>query len=154
MRTIIFKASTTIKSLFTIKGASIVTIVISAALSGCATYDNLTQEECQSADWNAVGYDISMKGYKSSSIENFKKSCGEHGITPNETEFLSGYNNGLTRYCTTAHGYEIGKKNDKYRHICPDELEPEFKRGYNSGKMEYRQNESLKKQKFNRRVDF
>lgn len=140
----------TFKSILSLVGAS----ALSFALSGCASYDKLSESECQTADWSAVGYDISLKGYKSSAIENFKESCGDHGISPDEVAFLEGYNKGLTSYCTTNHGYEIGKKNDKYRNICPDELEPDFRRGYNSGKMEYRQNESLKKQKFNRRVDF
>lgn len=141
---------TSIKSRATL----LTSLLVSVFLAGCASYDKLSQAECQSADWNAVGYDISSNGFKSDAIGNFKASCGEHGITPDETAFTEGYNQGLLSYCTKANGYELGKKNDKYRNICPDELEVEFKRGFSSGKMEYRQNESLKKQKFNRRIDF
>lgn len=127
-------------------------VIFSVSVFGCANFNRVTQQECSQADWNAVGYDNSTSGYKRSAFEDFAEGCAAYGIQPNREAYFAGYEDGLKKYCTTPSGYAAGKVNDKYRNICPPELEDAFKKGYYAGKAEYRQNEALKKQKFNRRI--
>jgi hypothetical protein len=74
-------------------------------LGGCAS---MTESECQVADWGRVGLNDGARGDPESRLANYTKDCGKIGITPNPLAYRQGWDNGIKRFCTAAHGWQEG----------------------------------------------
>ena len=99
-------------------------------LAGCAS---LSQEECQSGDWAAVGSNDAMDGRQPSRFADHIKACAKYDITPDEALYQTGYQKGLTSYCTPSNGFSVGRNGYAYQNICSPATEPEFMRGFLKG---------------------
>lgn len=103
-------------------------------LSGCAS---LTREQCQSINWYEQGKYDGMSGRPSQQFRQYMKSCAEHGIALNQdTTYEQGRLQGLKYFCSYESGRKEGVADNPYSAICPDALEAEFLRGFESGKRE------------------
>ncbi|MBF0259500.1 MAG: DUF2799 domain-containing protein [Desulfamplus sp.] len=103
-------------------------------LGGCAT---MTASECKNADWEMVGFEDGSKGRLSSYVENHRRACAQHNITPVLDAYLRGHSNGVKQFCTEYNGFEKGKEGFTYNNVCPPELSDEFLKGYYVGQKFY-----------------
>lgn len=102
-----------------------------STLSGCAT---LNKGDCLKGDWAAIGYNDAAAGLRGQSeLRDHYAACAEYKVRPNEQVYFSGYQRGLTRFCTREAGFKHGAASSEYYGICPQSLEPQFLDGYLTG---------------------
>lgn len=102
---------------------------------GCAT--GLSQQECEVADWHAIGFEDGAKGSPEALISKHRKACAEHGITPQLNEYRQGWLAGVETYCRPANAYQLGRKGRSYGGVCPGNLETAFITAYSDGRSLY-----------------
>lgn len=107
-------------------------LVVGAGLTiaACAT---LSEKDCLQGDWRAIGYIDGADGRAMSRIEDHAKACQKSGVTPDMSLYVQGRDQGLTRYCTEANGFRVGREGHSYVGVCPPPVEPEFLGGYADG---------------------
>jgi len=113
----------------TILGAGLLAAGL-VALGGCAA---VTKEQCTAGDWSALGKAHASVGKPASHLDDVVKSCGQHGITPDATAYLSGWHRGVQNYCTPLNGFTLGKQYKTRSPICPPALSPRFEHAYQLG---------------------
>lgn len=111
-------------------GAALVTLV----LSGCAS---MSEDECMTADWHAVGYEDGSRGYTTEAFSKHRKACASHGVTPNFANYQAGREEGLVEYCQPARGFDVGARGGRYYGVCNVNLEADFLDAYNAGRHLY-----------------
>lgn len=105
-----------------------------ALLSGCAT---LSESQCAANDWQTVGYSDGASGQDSSRLLKHQNACMKHGVTPDRVAYMTGWEEGVVRYCTPDNGFQQGQRGSAYRNVCPGELEPGFHDAYLAGRELY-----------------
>ncbi|OUS30104.1 hypothetical protein A9Q99_06375 [Gammaproteobacteria bacterium 45_16_T64] len=99
-------------------------------VSGCST---LSKEECQSADWQLIGFEDGTQGFLLQRIGEHRKACAEYGIAPRMDAYERGHQRGVLSYCTEANGLLVGKRGREYNGVCPADLAPPFLFGHQKG---------------------
>lgn len=97
-------------------------------LAGCAT---LSKEECLSGNWRELGMKDGLNGEPAARIEEHRKACTEHGIRPDENQYLAGREEGLQEYCQIDNAFKSGLKGRRYNGVCPLDIHMLFMR-YNN----------------------
>lgn len=87
-----------------------------AFLGACAS---LTQEECLSADWRAIGYNDGVRGRLESYVSRHFDACSKVGITPDVQAWQAGRVQGLPLYCTPSNAYSVGRAGNDLSPVCP-----------------------------------
>lgn len=105
-----------------------------AIISGCAT---LNKDECQVADWQAIGYEDGVKGAGTGRIGKHRSACAKYGIAPNFEQYQLGHKKGLRVFCQPGNGFRAGSSGRSYQGICPADLEPAFLHAYQIGREIY-----------------
>lgn len=106
------------------------TLVVLVTAS-CAT---LNKEECQTSNWQDVGFKDGSQGESTTHFAKHAKACSEHGITPNRELYDTGYREGLRAFCTPDRAYELGRNAGYYGVTCPSDLTAAFNKAYSQGK--------------------
>lgn len=109
--------------------------VMVVSLAGCAS---MSQNECQLADWQAVGYEDGSKGQAPEAFATRRQACAKHGVAPDFTAYQAGRKSGLAEYCQPRRGFNEGRLGVRYAGVCPAKLEAEFLDGYTEGRTLYR----------------
>ncbi len=113
-------------------------LFIAGFLGGLASCQSLSKEECQVADWQAIGQSDGAAGYEPQSrFAKHVKACARINIMPDQTLWRHGYDMGLVRYCTPMSGLTAGKAGKSYANVCPPATSTGFLRGYNLGHAAY-----------------
>ena len=99
-------------------------------LCGCAV---MSEPECLTADWHAVGERDGRDGRPLAHFAKYYEACSQFGVYPDEDAYQDGRDLGLRVYCTEDGGYREGRIGTGYRGVCPVTLEPYFLSGYNAG---------------------
>ncbi len=110
-------------------------LAVGMILSACATLD---KSECQTADWEAIGYEDGTRGYTATRIGKHRSACAKHGVTPDLALYTKGRERGLLQYCRTSVGYRTGLSGKGYKNVCPPGSEKEFLMGYRYGRGIYK----------------
>lgn len=105
------------------------------ALTGCAS---MNESECLTADWNGVGYQDGAKGQSSDGIARYRKSCAKHGVSPDLQAYLTGWEDGVIRFCTPQNGFDAGSRGQRYQGVCPADIEPDFLLAFSDGSHLYK----------------
>ncbi|OBU33624.1 DUF2799 domain-containing protein [Photobacterium kishitanii] len=108
-----------------------ITLFLCSTLTACSV---MNQQECETANWSALGYVDGSQGASSSQFSDRSSACSEYNVRANFNEYQLGYNQGLTIYCTENHGFFIGSKGQSYQGVCPQKTATLFLKGYNKGK--------------------
>jgi len=108
--------------------ASILAVLV---LGGCSS---LSEKECQTADWESIGYIDGTRGYNSGRIADHTEACAKVNIKPDPKLYEEGRNRGLEEYCTPRNGLRVGEQGGSYNGVCPVMLEDAFRRGYEAGR--------------------
>ena len=98
--------------------------------SGCAT---LSEEACLRGNWYGIGYEDGMRGKAEIQLVLHRKACAEYGVVADESDYLTGREQGLRFYCQESKGYSEAKALKDYTGSCPPRLEQDFLRGYLQG---------------------
>lgn len=105
------------------------------ALPGCAT---LSEQQCRSADWSALGMADGQRGYPPRRIADHQQACSRYQVEPDVAAYESARTRGVTRYCTAAMGFSEGRKGRGYWNSCPLDSGPPFVAAYQRGYNIYR----------------
>lgn len=98
---------------------------LALALAGCAA-SGLSQAECRTADWRAIGYEDGSQGKSTAELGEHRQDCAEHGVTPNFEAYMDGHGSGVALFCRPQNGFELGARGHRYGGVCPAGLEQAF----------------------------
>ncbi len=104
------------------------------ALSGCAT---MSEDECLTSDWGAIGYEDGSRGYTMEQFSNRRQACAKHGVTPDFRAYQEGRDEGLVSFCQPSRGYNLGVSGGTYHGVCDVAMEEEFLDAYRVGHQLY-----------------
>ena len=110
-------------------------IAIMLIVAGCAS---VSMEDCQLTDWYEIGRMDARQGKPRTVFQKRAKACLEHGISADRQAYYKGHDRGLMYFCTEQKGFELGQKGRRYNSVCPLQLEPDFRAGYEKGREIYR----------------
>src|SRR5690554_921978 len=106
--------------------------LLCAGFYGCAT---LSEGECKTADWHEIGRKDGSKGYTRARLHKHYEACSEYNVKPQDDPYYAGREAGLQQYCTPRKGFDEGREGNRYRSVCPAELEQEFLAAFSKGEM-------------------
>lgn len=106
-------------------------ISIALLLSSCAS---MSKEQCLTANWLDQGFRDGRTGQPLVRIADHKKACAKVGVTPDETRYLAGREQGIALYCTPESAFKVARAGQSYRNACPAHLEQEFLVAFDKGK--------------------
>ncbi len=117
-------------------------LAISLLLAGgCAT---MNQSECQTADWNMIGLRDGANGQLVSYIDNHRRACAKHGVTPDLASYSSGHDRGVIQFCAPRNGFARGRSGNRYNGVCPKDLEEAFMDAFSLGQEIYQSNRKIR----------
>ena len=70
---------------------------------------SLSEKDCKSGDWAAIGKKDGERGYSEGRLESHQKACSEYGISIDANQYQSARKEGLKTYCTNT-GMKHGKE--------------------------------------------
>ncbi|MEL7490801.1 MAG: DUF2799 domain-containing protein [Pseudomonadota bacterium] len=105
------------------------------ALSACTT--GMSEDECLTADWRALGERDGGFGEAITKFDERAERCAKFAVAADQSAYADGREEGLLRYCTPDSGYEEGRAGRPYRGVCPAESERAFVEEYEIGKRLY-----------------
>ncbi|MDJ0926626.1 MAG: DUF2799 domain-containing protein [Gammaproteobacteria bacterium] len=97
----------------------------------------MSANECELADWRAVGYEDGVRGRSSDVFGQYRRNCAKHEVAPDFAAYQAGRDAGLREYCQPANGYRIGSRGGEYHGVCPTDLEGGFYDSYVEGRILY-----------------
>ena len=106
----------------TIKSTSTLSLMTAGllALSGCATTQSLTPQQCQTSNWHELGYADGIQGRSGAYFGYYTNSCANvAGAAPNRILWEQGRQEGLKRYCTELNAYKLGREGYDWQPVCP-----------------------------------
>ena len=120
---------------------SIVLSLMSAALitlSGCATTQSLTPQQCQASNWQEVGYADGIRGRSGAYFGQYTNQCASViGASPNRIQWEQGRQQGLKNYCTELNAYKLGREGYDWQPVCPLEGIDKLEEAYSQGRYYY-----------------
>lgn len=112
-------------------GPLIAAVAAALALGGCAS---LSEKQCESGDWTAIGRKDGERGLEASELEQHRQACAEHGVTPDAVRYNAGRAQGLATFCTPRGGYVAGRRGDIHREVCPAASAGKFLEAFRRGR--------------------
>ena len=113
-------------------------------LSGCATTQSLTPEQCQNSNWQEVGYVDGLHGRSGAYFGNYTNQCASVvGATPNRVLWEQGRQQGLKNYCTELNAYKLGREGYDWQPVCPLEGIEKLEEAYAQGRYYYMRQRDL-----------
>ena len=111
--------------------------LFAVALAGCAGKPSMSANQCAVGDWQTVGYRDAVNGKRSTALLIHQDACMEHGVAPDRTAYMSGWEQGAQEYCQPNNGFYIGERGWSHNNICPAELRAGFLTAYQEGQHLY-----------------
>ena len=113
-------------------------------LSGCATTQSLTPEQCQNSNWQEVGYVDGLHGRSGAYFGNYTNQCASVvSATPNRVLWEQGRQQGLKNYCTELNAYKLGREGYDWQPVCPLEGIEKLEEAYAQGRYYYMRQRDL-----------
>jgi hypothetical protein len=78
----------------------------------------LSERECKSADWEAIGQEDGARGATPAKLARHRETCALYGVKPEEQAWQAGYTQGLVAYCTPGGGYVAGRSGEGDHRLC------------------------------------
>ena len=108
------------------------------SVSGCVTTQPLTQQQCQSSNWQDVGYADGLEGRSGAYFGHYTNSCASLGsTTPNRIQWEQGRQMGLKKYCTQLNAYQVGRAGYSWQPVCPLDGIEKLEEAYSQGRYYY-----------------
>lgn len=125
------KTTSVTEYIYRIAQAALIGLLI-AVFSGCAT---LSEGECKTADWHEIGRKDGASGFTRARLHKHSEACSEYSVQPQQNRYYAGREIGLERYCTPRNGFDEGREGNRYRSVCPAEVERGFLSAFRKGEM-------------------
>ena len=107
-------------------------------LFGCATTQSLTPQQCQTSNWQEVGYADGLRGRSGAYFGQYANQCASViGATPNRVLWEQGRQQGLKNYCTELNAYKLGREGYDWQPVCPLEGIEKLEEAYAQGRYYY-----------------
>lgn len=114
----------------------ILTLIVMFSLSACGSFQgNLAL--VKKGDWQAVGQRDGERGLPSRSLSELQSLAKKAGVQQADiSDYESGYQAGLERYCNVGNAYDIGLSGMQYNGVCNNQddglqFQMEWQRGFN-----------------------
>jgi len=118
-------------------GISLITAT-ALTLSGCATTQSLTPQQCQTSNWQEVGYADGLRGRSGAYFGQYTNQCASVvGAAPNRVLWEQGRQQGLKNYCTELNAYKLGREGYDWQPVCPLEGIDKLEEAYSQGRYYY-----------------
>lgn len=104
--------------------------IASIGLTGCAS---MSEDECLTVDWTAIGYEDGSRGYTADRLGTHRRACAKHGVTPDLAAYQQGHAQGVESFCQPGRAFRHGESGASYSGVCPAHLEPDYLDAYNAG---------------------
>lgn len=113
------------------------------SLTGCATTPKptLTTTQCQSANWQAIGYQDGLLGRSADFIQKHREACGSLPVV--KTEWQQGREAGLQKYCTPLRAYQLGREGFAFNNVCPPDMTLDLLKSHDEGYAHYQRERAL-----------
>lgn len=102
-------------------------------LVGCGSKPSVSQNQCTAGDWETIGYRDGVQGQRSSRLLDHQDACVEHGITPNRSQYMVGWEAGIREYCDPSNAYYAGERGWSHNNACPSDMRAAFLAAYEEG---------------------
>ena len=116
------------------KSLAVFTLAIS--LSACGTV--MSENECATADWRALGELDGAQGLTFQQFDERTEACAKFGFNADQAAYDRGRYAGLERYCSPESAFETGRLGEPYRGVCRPEDEEAFLSEFDLGLELYR----------------
>lgn len=117
------------------------TLITAAAVTAAAlllgSCETMSKDQCLAGAWGEQGYKDGSNGLPMSRLDDHAKACAEYGVAPEQTAYRSAREDGLTRYCTVARGFQAGREGSEYYGVCTPQQETDFLPAYHDGQAVY-----------------
>lgn len=113
-----------------------------AVLASCAT---LTEEQCQTVDWQDLGQRDGAAGHHQARIGDHLKACLRHDLPVNQTAYAAGWSKGIVGFCTAQNGYNHGRAGNFYAESCPADIAAPFEATYGPAKRVHDTEDALRR---------
>lgn len=104
---------------------------LAALLTACA--GGMSQADCQSTDWAALGFADGRNGSPPKVAEKRLNRCAGDGHAVDRAAYAAGRMEGLKSYCTAAGGFDAGRLGQDYFEVCPAAAEADFLPAFQEG---------------------
>lgn len=111
-------------------------LLIAISSTGCASRLIVLKPKCSELNWFEKGRQDGMQGQPSNNWTMKSSECETMEKTQ-ITDYMDGWNHGLSLYCTKDHGFTVAKAGITYKKICPENYEEDFLKGYQEGLQVY-----------------
>jgi hypothetical protein len=105
-------------------------------VAGCQS-NSVSESQCLAGDWQSVGYRDGVYGRRSTELLEHQNACVKHGIYPDRTEYLIGWERGIREYCEPDNAYAVGERGVLHNNICPADQREAFLAAYSDGRQLY-----------------
>lgn len=113
----------------------ILTIITSVLIfAGCTS---MNKDECELANWNAIGYSEGVSGQSMSTFQEYQNDCAEYRVKADYQAFKQGHYEGLSEFCSMERGINVASKGENYNAICKSSKFPQYNKGYQIGINQY-----------------
>ena len=100
-------------------------------LAACATLD---ESECLNANWYDIGFVDGTNGKPLSHFSRHIKACTKHGVSPDQTPWREGREQGLRVFCVPERAYKIGRSGSSFPAVCTPQESIEMRPAYDWGR--------------------
>lgn len=119
---------------------SIYSLSLIILLSACSSTSEQSRISCTKANnWQDVGYVYGSEGKPVRSHEAIIESCNLTFSDNDKESYLTGYEQGISEFCSFDSGRKLGVKGLEDPFTCPYEIRKEFVRGYKEGLLEFQE---------------
>lgn len=123
---------------FTVKASLFAASASLLLLSGCATTQSLTPQQCQTSNWQDIGYQDGRQGRSGDYFGRYVSQCASvMGAAPNRIAWETGRKQGLKGYCTELNAYKRGREGFDWQPVCPLEGIEKLEEAYSQGHYYY-----------------
>ena len=114
-------------------------LFLALALSACTT---LTTDQCQSVDWDKLGYEDGLRGLIGSdrTLHKYKSDCERLKVPVNEDLYNQGHEKGLKYLCTPVGALKAGRSGYDYNRVCEPAFQTKFDENFFKGRKEFLSN--------------
>lgn len=113
--------------------AFLVAAALAAGAALLASCETMSAEQCQAADWGALGYNDAASNANDRFADR-AHSCSEKGIQADEAAYREGFEHGMRAFCTPEHGFQFARGGGTFGGSCAADLAEDFSYAYADGR--------------------
>ena len=113
-------------------------LVSMTMLAACTTTKPITASQCQTGNWEEIGYKDGQQGRSGAYFSRYTDTCQTVSTsTPNRILWEQGRQRGLKTYCTELNAYQLGREGYDWKPVCPLEGIEKLEEAYSQGRYYY-----------------